>query len=264
MVTMIRCLLVLGLLLAAAPLSADTLAGRVVAVADGDTITIRDGGRHRHTVWLAGIDAPKSKQPFAQASKQHLTQLVSDKDVSVEWQSRDRYGRIVGKVTLAAPDCPGCTTRLDAGLAQLEAGMAWWDRDYRRQQTLEDQGRYEYAEFDARMKRVGLWQDPTPIPPAEWRKRETPSWLTWWRDPSRSAGAAIPSRRSQGTMARAISTPGSTLASISRNWLAADSAMAAPGWRTWGVRSRPRMRSNSLRTATPGCCSKTISGRYLA
>lgn len=187
---MIRCLLALGLLLATAPLRADTLAGRVVDVADGDTITIRDGRKTRHTVWLAGIDAPKSKQPFAQASKQHLSQLVSGKDVSVEWQQHDRYGRIVGKVTLAAPGCSSCAPTLDAGLAQLEAGMAWWDRDYRRQQTLEDQGRYEYAEFDARMKRVGLWQDPAPVPPTEWRKRETPSWLSLWHKAEPAAGAA--------------------------------------------------------------------------
>lgn len=214
---MIRCLLVLCLLLASAPLRADTLAGRVIAVADGDTITIRDGGRNRHRVWLAGIDAPKSKQPFAQASKQHLSNLVSGKDVSIAWSSRDRYGRLIGKVTLAAPDCPGCAPTLDAGLVQLEAGMAWWDRDYRRQQSLEDQGRYEYAEFDARMKRVGLWQDPAPVPPAEWRKRETPSWLTRRHDPQRSSHAANPSRKAQGTMARVMSTPGSTLATTSRN-----------------------------------------------
>lgn len=214
---MIRCLLVLGLLLATVPLRADTLAGRVVDVADGDTLTIRDRGSNRHRVWLAGIDAPKSKQPFAQASKQHLSQLVADKEVSVEWQHRDRYGRIVGKVTLAAPDCPGCAPTLDAALAQLEAGMAWWDRDYRRQQSLEDQGRYEYAEFDARMKRLGLWQDPAPVPPAEWRKRETPSWITRGRDPQRSSVAAEPSRRAHGLIARVMSTPGSTLATTSRN-----------------------------------------------
>lgn len=214
---MIRCLLVLGLLLATAPLRAETLAGRVVAVTDGDTITIRDRGRKRHRVWLAGIDAPKSKQPFAQASKQHLSQLVTDKEVSIEWQRHDRYGRIVGKVTLAAPGCPGCAPGLDAGLAQLEAGMAWWDRDYRRQQSLEDQGRYEYAEFDARMKRLGLWQDPAPVPPAEWRKRESPSWITRWRSPQRSSAAAGSSRKAQGTMARVMSTPGNTLATTSRN-----------------------------------------------
>lgn len=215
--TLIRCLLVLGLLLATTALHAETLAGRVVAVADGDTITIRDGRKNQHAVWLAGIDAPKSKQPFAQASKQHLSKLVSGKVVSVEWRERDRYGRIVGKVTLAAPDCPGCTPRLDTGLAQLEAGMAWWDRDYRRQQSLEDQGRYEYAEFDARMKRLGLWQDPAPVPPAEWRKRESPSWITRWRSPQRSSAAAGSSRKAQGTMARVMSTPGKTLATTSRN-----------------------------------------------
>lgn len=169
-------LLILGLLLAAAPLRADTLLGHVVAVVDGDTLTIRDDSRKQHTVWLAGIDAPKSKQPFAAESRQNLSKLAAGRNVSIEWQGRDNYGRIIGKVSLQAADCPGCAPTLDAGLAQLEAGLAWWDRSYRRQQSLEDQGRYEYAEFDARTRRIGLWQDPAAEPPREWRKRNIKSW----------------------------------------------------------------------------------------
>lgn len=173
---LIRRLIVVALLLAAAPLRADTLLGLVIAVVDGDTLTIRDDSRKQHTVWLAGIDAPKSKQPFAAESRQHLAKLLAGKEVSIEWRSRDDYGRIVGKVTLRAADCSACTPTLDAGLTQLEAGMAWWDRDYRRRQSLEDQGRYEFAEFDARTRRIGLWQDPAAEPPREWRKRHIKSW----------------------------------------------------------------------------------------
>lgn len=150
--------------------------GQVVAAIDGDTLTIRDGSGKRHTVWLAGIDAPKSKQPFAAESRQNLSRLAADRNVRIEWQGRDPYGRIIGKVSLLAAECPGCSATHDAGLAQLEAGMAWWDRDYRRRQTLEDQGRYEYAEFDARARRIGLWQDPAAEPPREWRKRHIKSW----------------------------------------------------------------------------------------
>ncbi|MDP2821143.1 MAG: thermonuclease family protein [Sulfuritalea sp.] len=98
-----RYLLVLGLLLRAAPLFADTLSGRVVSVAGGDTIAIRDGSKARHKVWLAGIDAPKHKQPYAQASKQHLSDLVLGREVMIDWRERDRYGRVVGKVLVQAP-----------------------------------------------------------------------------------------------------------------------------------------------------------------
>jgi hypothetical protein len=50
--------------------------------------------------------------------------------------------------------------------------LAWWNREERRQQTLHDQGYYEYAEFDAKTRRRGLWRDEAPVPPWEWRKRQ--------------------------------------------------------------------------------------------
>ncbi len=168
---MIRHLLVLGLLLQTAPLLADTLSGRVSGIDDGATLIVTDNARVEHKIRLAAIDAPESTQPFSKESKQHLSALVLDKEVKVEWRQRDRYGRIVGKLTLLTPPCANCPKTLDAGLAQLEAGLAWWDRDYRREQSLADQGYYEYAEFDAKARRIGLWQDAAPIPPWEWRKK---------------------------------------------------------------------------------------------
>lgn len=168
---MTRCLIVLGLLFHTVPILADTIAGRVSAINDGATITVADGTGASHTIRLAAIDAPEARQPYARESKQHLSDLVWRKDVKVEWKERDRYGRIVGKVTLQTPPCPTCTKTLDAGLAQLEAGLAWWDRETRRAQSLSDQGYYEYAEFDAKARRIGLWQDPAPMPPWEWRKK---------------------------------------------------------------------------------------------
>jgi endonuclease YncB( thermonuclease family) len=150
---------------------AETITGRVVGVNDGDTITVLDSSKIQHKVRLAGIDAPESKQAFGQASKKHLSDLVFGKDVRVEWKKHDRYGRIVGKVMFQPQDCSSCQHTRDAGLAQLEAGLAWWYREYRREQTLEDQGYYEYAEFDAKAQRRGLWGDADPIPPWEWRKK---------------------------------------------------------------------------------------------
>jgi endonuclease YncB( thermonuclease family) len=168
---MLRHILVLGLLLQAAPLLADTLAGRVSSISDGATLTVVDIANVRHNIRLAAIDAPESRQPYGRESKQHLSALVLGKEVKVEWRKQDRYGRIVGKLTLQSPPCATCTKTLDAGLAQLEAGLAWWDRETRREQSLPDQGYYEYAEFDAKARRIGLWQDEAPIPPWEWRKK---------------------------------------------------------------------------------------------
>lgn len=161
----------LGLLLQAGPIVADTLAGRVSNIGDGATLTVVDNAKGRHKIHLAAIDAPDFRQPYGKESKQHLSELVLGKEVRVEWRKRDRYGRIVGKLTLQSPPCATCPKTLDAGLAQLEAGLAWWDREARREQSLSDQGYYEYAEFDAKARRIGLWQDAAPMPPWEWRKK---------------------------------------------------------------------------------------------
>ena len=168
---MLRYLLALGLILQAGPILADTIAGRVSDISDGATLTVTDKAGVRHKIRLAAIDAPESRQPYGKESKQHLSALVSGKEVTVEWRKQDRYGRIVGKLILQTPPCTTCPKTLDAGLAQLEAGLAWWDRETRRQQSLSDQGYYEYAEFDAKNRRIGLWQDAAPMPPWEWRKK---------------------------------------------------------------------------------------------
>ena len=57
-----------------------------------------DAGRQQHRIRLGGIDAPEKAQPFGEKSKQNLSRLVFGKDVRVEWEKRDRYERIVGKV----------------------------------------------------------------------------------------------------------------------------------------------------------------------
>jgi endonuclease YncB( thermonuclease family) len=94
----------------------------------------------------------------------------------LHYDKRDRYGRIVGKVMVASPDaCPDasddCPKTLDAGLAQLTVGLAWWYRRYANEQSEEDRHRYEFAEHEARVRKAGLWRVGNPIPPWEWRRR---------------------------------------------------------------------------------------------
>ena len=105
---------------------ARTIEGKVIKIADGDTITVLDSDNEQHRVRLAGIDAPEKKQPFGNASKKRLSELVGGKEVRVEFEKYDRYGRIVGKVLVTPPDCLTCGKTLDAGLAQITSGMAWW------------------------------------------------------------------------------------------------------------------------------------------
>lgn len=59
-------------------------------------------------------------------------------------------------------------------LALLTTGMAWWYRYYANEQPEEERGQYESAEFEAKSKKAGLWQDTNPVPPWEWRRRGAP------------------------------------------------------------------------------------------
>jgi endonuclease YncB( thermonuclease family) len=82
--------------------------GIVVSVADGDTITVLDSDKVQHRVRIAGIDAPEKGQPFGNASRKRMSELVARKEVRVEFDKYDRYGRIVGKVWVTPIDCPTC------------------------------------------------------------------------------------------------------------------------------------------------------------
>lgn len=95
------------------------LVGKIVRVADGDTLTILMG-KEKIKIRLAEIDAPEKAQPFGQQSKQSLSDLSLDKQARIEDKGHDRYGRAIGRVW-----CAG----IDANAEQVQQGMAWvYDR----------------------------------------------------------------------------------------------------------------------------------------
>jgi endonuclease YncB( thermonuclease family) len=143
-----------ALLLLACFAHADTLEGKVIHVGDGDSITIcveREPVRVR----LVGIDAPEYKQAFGKRSRKSLVDLCADRVARVTWNLKDRYGRTLGRVWCAGTD---------ANAEQVRRGMAWvsdldaTDHDLQR------------AQDAARAARLGLWSDPSPIPPWKWRR----------------------------------------------------------------------------------------------
>jgi len=154
--------LLLAVLLSPIHAAADILRGHVVGVTDGDTITLLDAAMTQHKIRVAGIDAPEKKQPFGQRSKESLSALAYDKDLSIEWTKKDRYGRIVGKLI----DRHG----RDINLEQIRTGMAWHYKKYNKEQSPEDRDLYAAAEVAARGKRVGLWSDTNPEAPWDYRK----------------------------------------------------------------------------------------------
>ena len=139
---------------------ADVLLGHVISVSDGDTITVLDDNKQRHVIRLMGIDAPEKAQAYGQKAKESLSDLVFNKEVSVTWFKRDRYGRTVGQVYV---------DDTDVCLEQIKRGLAWHYKDYEREQSVEDRTRYAIAEEQARITRIGLWADSNAIEPSKFR-----------------------------------------------------------------------------------------------
>lgn len=136
-----------------------TLYGKVVAVADGDTLTVLVEQKTVR-VRVTGIDAPEKGQSFGQASKRGLSECAFGQQVEVAWRKKDRYGRTVGTVMAGNVDC---------GLRQIEQGLAWHYKAYAKEQAVSDRDSYGEAERAARAGRVGLWSDAAPVAPWEYR-----------------------------------------------------------------------------------------------
>lgn len=150
---MLRWPALLFVCLLALPVQAAELVGRVVGVTDGDTLRVLVEQREV-VVRLDQIDAPEKAQPFGQRSRQSLAELCFDQSVRVLTRGQDRYGRTIGTVFVGA---------LDVNAEQVRRGMAWVFLRYLREPALLD------IEREARAARRGLWADPAPVAPWEWR-----------------------------------------------------------------------------------------------
>ena len=135
--------------------------GRGVGVTDGDTICVLTVRQELLKVRVAFIDCPEARQPFGTRAKQAMSRLVFGKDLELRPQAIDRYGRLVALVYVEGTD---------AGFELLTAGLAWPSYRHLVQAPAEVQASYSAAGERARDERVGLWVDPNPVPPWEWRK----------------------------------------------------------------------------------------------
>jgi len=137
---------------------AATFSGQVVGVADGDTISVMHNGR-LEKIRLSGIDCPEMGQAFGKDAKEYAASLCLNKVVSAKTFGQDRYGRTIGDIRL--PDGRVLNREL------VKAGWAWWYRQYARNDSV-----LEKLERDARNSHSGLWSDPYPMPPWQFRQRE--------------------------------------------------------------------------------------------
>lgn len=134
---------------------ATTLTGKVVSIADGDTLTILTDSREQVKIRLAGIDTPEKAQPFGTKAKQALAALTFNKQVRVDVETKDKYGRTVGTVFVNGQN---------VNSEMVQQGMAWVYRKYTNDQKL-------YAlEAEAKQAKRGLWASDKPIEPWLWRR----------------------------------------------------------------------------------------------
>lgn len=149
--------ILLIILLFTLSLSAAEIIGKVVGVSDGDTITVLDHlDKGRFRIRFHGIDCPEKSQDFGNVAKKYLSSLIFGKTVTIRYREIDRYGRIVGKVFLDGTDI---------NLEMLKAGLAWHYKRY------DNTPEYAEAESKAKEKGIGLWQQPNPIPPWNFRRK---------------------------------------------------------------------------------------------
>ena len=147
--------LIITALLATISLYAADIKGKVVGVADGDTITVLNTAKKQYKIRLLGIDAPESKQDFGTKSKQYLSSLVFGKEVTVKSTGTDRYKRHLGTVFIG---------NININLEMVKKGLAWHYKYYSDDKELAN------AELQARASKVGLWSHTSQIAPWDYRK----------------------------------------------------------------------------------------------
>ncbi len=133
----------------------DLPTGRVIGVKDGDTVVLLINKREV-TVRLQGVDCPEKRQAFGERAKQFTSDFCFGKTISLDSTGVDRYGRVLGAIILE--DGRNLNVEL------VRAGMAWWYKRYSKDETL------ERLENEARAQRIGLWSDPNPIAPWDFRR----------------------------------------------------------------------------------------------
>ena len=131
-------------------------ASSVIGVLDGDTIEVLHNNRPER-IRLNGIDCPEKGQAYGTKAKQATSDLVFGKEVTLERHGTDRYGRTIADVS--RPD--GKSVNLEL----VRNGWCWWYQKYAPDNVI-------LAELQRRARRsgLGLWADPNPVPPWEWRK----------------------------------------------------------------------------------------------
>jgi endonuclease YncB( thermonuclease family) len=134
-------------------------AWRVAAVHDGDTVTCVAPDGTSHKIRLLGIDAPEHRQPYGDAARAGLAAKLAGGAVQVRGDARDQHGRLLGTLWVDGRDI---------NRELVAEGLAWVFGGFAPDEAL------LAAEAEARRQQRGLWSDPKPIAPADWRATHPP------------------------------------------------------------------------------------------
>lgn len=142
----------------------EVFTGQVVLISDGDTITValdpETTRNQKVKIRLFGIDAPEKKQDHYLEAKNKLQTMLRNQTVKVETYDTDQYGRVVGRVFLGDKA---------VDLSLISEGLAWVYPRYCQKSFCKE---LEQEEEKARDQKIGLWQNPDPTPPWEWRRQK--------------------------------------------------------------------------------------------
>lgn len=161
---------------------AATLFGRVIEVNDGDVITVFNLNRPVRIKLLA-IDAPEADQAFGDVARKHLSDLVYDKSVLVEYWGISADSSLVGRVML---------DNADIGAQMIRDGAAWFDPSNQGRLSVADRDVYQQSEQAARTERRGLWQAQDPIAPWEFVRAQALK-----RNPAAALNAILPAAKAR-------------------------------------------------------------------
>ena len=143
-------------------LNSFALEGKVIRVADGDTLTVLTHGERRVKIRLQGIDAPEYKQAYGKQSGHVLRKKVNGKRVRIQENGEDRYGRTLGDVYFG---------ERWINLEMVQEGWAWHYKKYSKDKLL------ARAEIEARKSKRGLWAGSNPVSPWESKKTGTETYV---------------------------------------------------------------------------------------
>jgi endonuclease YncB( thermonuclease family) len=137
--------------------SQTTLSAKVVGVKDGDTVVVLDSLNYQTTLRLAEVDCPEKDQPFGTKAKQFTSDQIYRKQIKYIVTDVDRYGRSIAKIYY--DDYKYLSAEI------IKNGFGWQYKKYSTSIYLAK------LEKDARNNKRGLWIEPHPIYPSDWRRK---------------------------------------------------------------------------------------------